>query len=192
MAYADYSKSFKLHIDTCGLRLGAVLYQTSENGLDRVIAYASQTLSKSGRNYPAYKLECLALKWAVTDKFHEYLYRGSFDVYTDSQQLLTYILTLAKLYAVGQCWVAALANYNIQLHYKTGKSNVEVDALSHIPWQVSEQECMNLDCRMLKAVIAGCTAETSLFEAYSGKMVQTKGSGFFSGRHFIPLLNKSG
>ena len=49
LAYADYSKPFKLHTDACILGLGAVLYQTNESCLDRVIAYASSTLSKSER-----------------------------------------------------------------------------------------------------------------------------------------------
>ena len=53
---------------------------------------------------------------------------GNFDIYNDKNSLM-YILTSAKLDAVGQCWVAALANYNFQLHYKTGTSNVEADAL---------------------------------------------------------------
>ena len=73
LAYADYSKPFKLHTDACNLRLGAVLYQTGMNDLDRVITYASRALSKLERNYPAYKLEFLALIWAVTDQFHKYL-----------------------------------------------------------------------------------------------------------------------
>ena len=72
--YADYSKPFKLHTDACSLGLGAVLLQTNEDGLDRVIVYASRTLSKSERKYLAYKLEFLALKWAVTDQLDEYLY----------------------------------------------------------------------------------------------------------------------
>ena len=55
-AYVDYSKLFKLCMDACNLGLGAVLYQTGDDALDRVIAYASRTLSKSERNYPAYKL----------------------------------------------------------------------------------------------------------------------------------------
>ena len=76
MAYADYSKPFKLHTDACSLGLGAILYQTSKDSLDRVIAYASRTLSKSERNYPAYKLEFLGLRWAVTNQLLEYLYGG--------------------------------------------------------------------------------------------------------------------
>ena len=46
----------------------------------RVIAYASRTLSKSEKNYDAHKLEFLALKLAITDRFHEYLYGGNFEV----------------------------------------------------------------------------------------------------------------
>ena len=101
LAYVDYSRSFKLHTDPSGLGLVAILYQTQDDGKDRVIAYASRTLSKSERNYPAYKLECLALKWSVCDRFHEYLYGGNFEVFTDSNPL-TYILTTAKLDATGQ------------------------------------------------------------------------------------------
>ena len=58
LAYADYSKPFKLHTDTCGLALGAVLYQ-KQDGMDRVITYASRTLSKCEENYPAHKLRVL-------------------------------------------------------------------------------------------------------------------------------------
>ena len=65
------------------------------------------------------------------DRFHEYLYGGQFDIYTDNNPL-TYILTLAKLDATGQHWVASLANYDSQIFYKSGKSNVEADALSCI------------------------------------------------------------
>ena len=46
---------------------------------------------------------------------------------------LTYILTSVKLDVTGQRWVASLANYDFQIFYKSGKSNVEADALSQIP-----------------------------------------------------------
>ena len=59
---------------------------------------------------------------------------GEFEVYTDNNPL-TYVLTTAKLDACGQRWVARLANHNFSLHYKSGKTNVDADALSRIPWK---------------------------------------------------------
>ena len=101
LAHADYRKPFKFHTDASRLGQGAVLYQIHEDGKDRVIAYASRVLSHTEAKYPAHKLEFLALKWAVTDRFHEYLYGGKFEVYTDNNPL-TYILTTAKLDTTGQ------------------------------------------------------------------------------------------
>ena len=109
--YADIKKEFQLHTDASELGLGEVLYQKDEEGVQRVIAYASQSLSHTERNYPAHKLEFLALKWAIMDQFHEYLYGGKFDVYTNSNPL-TYILSSAKLDAWRQRWVASLVNYD--------------------------------------------------------------------------------
>ena len=132
LAYAYYRKPFQLQADASDLGLGAVLYQVDDDKHQRVIAYASRSLSNTERNYPAHKLEFLALKWAVMDRFHEYLYGGQFDVYTYNNPL-TYILTSTKLDATGQRWVASLTNYDFRIFYKSGKSNVEADALSHIP-----------------------------------------------------------
>ena len=77
--------------------LGTILYQTQDDGTSRVIPYN------------AHKLEFLALKWAVTDKFYEYLYGGDFEVFTNNNPF-TYILTMARLDATGQRWVVSLAN----------------------------------------------------------------------------------
>ena len=91
-------------------------------------------MSKSEKNYGAHKLEFLALKWTVTERFHEYLYGGHFEVYRDNNPL-TYILTTAMLDATGQRWVASLANYDFKIFYKSRKLNEEADALSRIPWE---------------------------------------------------------
>ena len=79
----------------------------------------------------------MSLKWAITDRFHEYLYGGDFEVYTNNNPL-TYVLTTAKLDATGQRWVAALAMYNFKIYYRSGKLNANADALSRIPWETSE------------------------------------------------------
>ena len=53
LAYADFTKPFKLHTDAHGSGLGAVFYQTCMDGTDALIAYASQNLSKAKSHYPA-------------------------------------------------------------------------------------------------------------------------------------------
>ena len=59
-----------------------------------------------------------------------------------ANNLLTYILATAKLDATGQRWVASLANYNFKIFYKSGKLNVEADALLRIPWESTQEEHM--------------------------------------------------
>ena len=152
LAYADFKAPFVLHTDASGDGLGAVLYQV-QDGQKRVIAYASRSLSKSERNYPVHKLEFLALKWAITDKFHEYLYGSEFQVFTDSN-LLTYVLTTAKLDATGHRWVAALSNYTFSITYKPGKGHVDADALSCIRWP----EAIDIDTQTVHAVCKGVQA----------------------------------
>jgi len=158
LAYADYTKPFKLNTDASGLGLGAALYQADLDGHDRPVAYASRSLSKSEQNYPAHKLEFLALKWAVTDQFHEYLYGNKFDVWTDNNPL-TYAFTTAKLDATGHRWVAALANYNFALHYKKGTLNNDADALSRIDWQ-------RLPVETVQCLMKTSTRDMTAIEAY--------------------------
>ena len=58
LAYADFGNPFKLHTDTSVLGLGAVLYQVQDE-VEKVISYASQSLTKSEAKYPVHKLEYL-------------------------------------------------------------------------------------------------------------------------------------
>ncbi len=111
--------------------LGGILYQEHEEGLCPV-AFISRSLSLSERNYPAHKLEFLALKWAVVDRLHNYLNGLPFDVRTDNNPL-TYIIKSAKLDATGHRWLSALTTYNFSLRYRPGRRNVDADALSRHP-----------------------------------------------------------
>ena len=82
---ADFLKLFKLYTDACKLGLGVILYQ-SQDGVNCVIGYASQSLSKTKCKYLAHKLEFLALKWAIMEQFYEYLYGNHSVVNTDNNQ----------------------------------------------------------------------------------------------------------
>jgi transposase InsO family protein len=136
LGYADYGLPFELHTDASIEGLGAILYQV-QDGVQRVIAYASRGLKPAEQRYPAHKLEFLALKWAITEKFHEYLYGVQFEVKTDNNPL-TYVLASAKLDAAGHRWLASLSSYNFSISYRAGKHNVDADALSRIQWTDAE------------------------------------------------------
>ena len=131
LGYADYKSPFEVHTDASQKGLGAVLYQQQEGKL-RVISYASRGLKKSEKNYPAAKLEFLALKWAVSEKYHDYLYGSKFTVVTDNNPL-TYVLSKAKLDSTGHRWLSSLASYDFDIVYRPGKSNIDADILSKHP-----------------------------------------------------------
>ena len=57
-------------------------------------------------------------------RFHDYLGHGAeFTVYTDNN-LLTYVMTSAKLNATGMRWVSQLADYSFVIRYKKQKQIV--------------------------------------------------------------------
>ncbi|KAG1955575.1 interleukin-1 receptor accessory protein-like 1-A [Pimephales promelas] len=150
LAFADSTKPYVLHVDASANGLGAVLNQEYPEGL-RPVAYASRKLSSTEQRYPTHQLEFLALKWAVVDKFHDYLYGVKFVVRTDNNPL-TYILTSAKLNATGHQWLAALATYDFSLQYKPGKQNVDADVLSRYPASKESDEWEEMPQTAVKAV----------------------------------------
>ena len=158
LTYTDYTKTFKVHTDASEEGLGAVLYQDQDDETTRVIAYASRSLKKSERRYHSSKLEFLALKWAITDQFHEYLYGGTFEVHMDNNPL-TYVLTTAKLDATGQRWITSLANYNFTIQYQSGKQNIDADALSRIPWDI---ESTNDPILIKSALVRGKEGDSTI------------------------------
>ncbi|KAL3176782.1 hypothetical protein MRX96_039624 [Rhipicephalus microplus] len=71
-----------VHVDSSQTGLGAVLSQT-QNGKERIIEYASRSLNEHDRGLHSNMLECMALHWAITEKFSVYLRRGPrFTVFT--------------------------------------------------------------------------------------------------------------
>ena len=120
--------------------LGTVLYQPDEAGKLHVVAYGSRTLTPAERNYHlrSGKFEFLALKWAITEKFRDYLYYAlSFKVFSDNNPL-AYILTSPKLDATSLRWVSELADFNFKIYYKPGKLNNDADGLIRMTLQVGE------------------------------------------------------
>ena len=144
LSFPDFNKPFLLEMDASGRGLGAVLSQKKADGRYHPIAYASHVMNETEQRYHSNKQEFLALKWAVTEQFYEYLspYRknwNEFVVRTDNNPL-TYIFSSANLDAAGQRWVARLASYNFSLEYQKGKDNAVADFLSQMNERLPEEE----------------------------------------------------
>ena len=134
LAFPDFGKPFLFEMDASSKGLGAVLSQKQSDGRYHPIAYASRIMTETEQRCHSNKQKFLALKWAVTEQFHEYLSpygknRNEFVVQTDNNPL-TYIFSSANLDAAGQRWVAQLASYNFALKYQKGKDNTVADFLS--------------------------------------------------------------
>lgn len=133
LAFADFSRPFILETDASHSGLGAVLSQEVEGGI-RPIAYASRGLRPTEQNmvnYSSMKLEFVALKWAMTEKFREYLLGHRCMVFTDNNPLS--YLQSAKLGAAEHRWAAQLAAFDFEIKYRSGRSNKNADALSRQP-----------------------------------------------------------
>ena len=116
LAFEDFHKPFLLETDASGDGLGAVLSQKQEDGHYHPVAYTSQGLKGGELRYHSSKLEFLALKWAITKQFCEYLQYQPFRVKTDNNPL-TYVMSTPNLDAVGHRWVASLAGFNFTIEY---------------------------------------------------------------------------
>ena len=131
LAFADFEKEFQLETNASSEGLGAVLSQKQPDGKWHPVTFRSHELKGGEAKYHLSKLEFLALKWAITEQFREYLQYRPFTVLTDNNPL-TYILTTLNLDALGHRWVTALAGYNMTIKYLKGSDNKVADALSRI------------------------------------------------------------
>ena len=68
-------------------------------------------------NYSTMKLEMLGLKWAVTEKFRDYLLGSECTVYTDNNPL-SYLQTSTRLGATEMRWAAELAQFQLNIKVK--------------------------------------------------------------------------
>ena len=135
LAYPIPDKPYVLATDACSFTpehcggFGAVLSQVHDDGLERVVSYASRSLKDFERNYSAFLLENAAATWAI-DHFHVYLAGRKFQLITDHKPLeklsTIHTKTLNRLHEF-------MNKYDFDVAYRKGSLNGAPDALSRNP-----------------------------------------------------------
>ncbi|WVZ89245.1 hypothetical protein U9M48_035671 [Paspalum notatum var. saurae] len=119
----DQHKKFIVYCDASRDGLGCVLMQKG-----KVIAYASRQLCKHEVNYPTHNLELAAVVHALKI-WHHYLFGQRCEIYTDHKSL-KYIITQNELNMRQRRWLELIKDYDMKIHYHSGKANVVADTLS--------------------------------------------------------------
>ena len=121
-----------LWVNACEEGFGAILEQTSEDGLRHPVAYASRATNDAEMKYPLTKLEMAAIVFAL-NHFKVYLMGHKITVYTDHQALVSGYILYMKGQSKGlpSRWYLKVSQYllNLTLEHKPGKSNEAADAL---------------------------------------------------------------
>ena len=126
-------KQFILETDASGLGLGAILSQ-EQGGQVHPIAYASRTLDPHECNYGISELETLALVWAVRH-FRPYILGHHTVVYTD-HSACTSLLSNPRPTGKLARWALTIQEMDLEIKHRSGKSNLNADALSRNPVSV--------------------------------------------------------
>ncbi|KAE9069317.1 hypothetical protein PF010_g26706 [Phytophthora fragariae] len=136
LVYPDFSKRFKLYVDSSKQAVGACLMQTVD-GRDRVVAYASKLLVGSEKNWihrqdGTSEIECWGIEWA-TRKFRCYLDRQKFDLFTD-HKALTWVFDAGNRTSNAKLvrWAMELSQLRLKVFHKAGTAMGHVDGLSRL------------------------------------------------------------
>lgn len=124
LSFPNFEKEFHLTTDASNFAIGAVLEQEG-----KPITFISRTLNQCEEHYATNEKEMLAIIWALKS-LRSYLYGASaVKIFTDHQPL-TYALSNKNTNSKLKRWKAILEEYNYEIKYKPGSTNIVADALS--------------------------------------------------------------
>ncbi|RXN19764.1 Retrotransposable element Tf2 type 1 [Labeo rohita] len=129
LRYYDPHKSTQISADASRYGLGAVLLQQHAESWQPV-AYASRALTSAETNYAQIEKELLACTYAC-ERFHQYVYRQSFEVETDHKPLVSIMSKALNDYPMRiQRMLIRLQKYDVNMIYTPGKFMFAADTLS--------------------------------------------------------------
>ena len=146
--FGDGGGVFTLDCDASDRGIGAVLLQ-EQDGVERVIAYGSHTLSKAQKNYSTTKQELLACV-VFAQEFSHYLKGKEFKLRTDHSSL-QWLYNFKNPTGMLARWLEILGNYHFQIVFRPGAQNAAADAMSRRPSPVADVACQTESCFRVSA-----------------------------------------
>ncbi|KAF8046854.1 hypothetical protein N665_3379s0001 [Sinapis alba] len=129
----EVDQAYVVYTDASSTGLGCVFNQHG-----KVIAYASRQLRKHEGNYPTHDLEMVAVVFALKI-WRSFLYGSKVQILTDHKSL-KYIFTKPEFNLRQRRWMEFVADYDLEIAYYPGKSNLVADALSRRRAEVSAEK----------------------------------------------------
>ncbi|CAC5385151.1 unnamed protein product [Mytilus coruscus] len=149
LTHPNFNKELILDTDASNVALGGVLSQRHDDGKEKVIAYASRSMSKSERRYCVTRKELLAVVYFMK-YFKPYLYGRKFTIRTDHSSL-RWLLNFKNPEGQVARWIETLSVCDMHIHHRQGTQHRNDDALSRIPckqcgYTSDWQSKMSSDC----------------------------------------------
>ena len=132
LALPDPTLPFVVHVDASGFATGAVLQQDQGKGL-QPIAYLSKKMLDAETRYPVHEQELLAIIVALKSWRHHLMGAKVTITIMSDHKSLTQFKTQPSMSGRQARWQDVLANYDFDIVYIEGKSNVVADGLSRRP-----------------------------------------------------------
>jgi hypothetical protein len=123
LSQPDTTKPLDVYYDASSTGLGGVLMQEG-----RVISYSLRQLRRHEEHYPTHDLELAVVVMALW-MWRHYLLGNVVHICTD-HKILKYIFTQSDLNMRQRRWVELIKDYELEVHYHPGKTNIVADALS--------------------------------------------------------------
>ena len=179
LAYFKNDCKTRIVADAGPTGIGAVLTQL-QDGMWRVVSYASRSLTDVERRYSQTEKEGLALVWAC-ERFNLYVFGREFELETDHKPLQYIYNKSSKPSARLERWVLRLQGYHFKVIYRPGSTNI-ADVLSRLN-SVEQKDSSGEEADFVRVIV-----EESTPVAMTAKEVEReseKDPELCSVRHYI-------